>query len=134
MTPAAPDLDTLDLATFRLLPGMTAPAKPKKRPPRFLRGEFLRGPIPWPWLLGAMALPGQALAVGLILWREAGIENNRTLSVNHALFGKCGIKPGASRFAMENLEHAGLIAVQRPPGRNQEVTILESAAERNGKA
>jgi hypothetical protein len=113
---------------------MTAPAKPKRRPPRFLRAEFLRGPVPWDWLLTAMTLPGQALAVGLILWREVGMADNRTVSVNHALFGKCGIKPGASRFALENLERAGLIAVQRPPGRNLEVTILELAAERNGKA
>jgi hypothetical protein len=112
---------------------MTAPARPKKRPPRFVRGDFLRGPIPWPWLLKAMALPGQALAVGLVLWREVGMTNSRTVSVNHARFGKCGITPRVSRFALENLEHAGLIAVQRPPGRNLEVTILESTADRNGK-
>jgi hypothetical protein len=47
-----------------------APNTKKKRPYRPRRAErFLRGPVPWPWLVRAMALPGKALAVGLILWR-----------------------------------------------------------------
>jgi hypothetical protein len=123
----------IDLEAHQLPPEMMNPGKPKGRPSRFLPGEFLRGPVPWPWLVRAMALPGQALAVGLILWREAGMADNRTVSVNHARFEKCGISEKASRYALENLEHAGLIAVQRPPGRNLEVTILETTAERNGE-
>jgi hypothetical protein len=33
-----------------------------RRPPRHRRGErFLKGPIPWPWISAAAALPGKAL-------------------------------------------------------------------------
>jgi hypothetical protein len=32
-------------------------------------GRFLKGPVPWPWIVAAAALPGSALIVGLSLWR-----------------------------------------------------------------
>jgi hypothetical protein len=117
------DGEHLDLEDFRLMPGIRT--QPKKRPLCHVRRNFLRGPIDWGWLVKAIALPGKALAVGLILWREAGIEKNRTIHVNHARFRKWGVKTGASRRALANLENAKLISVLRPSGRNLEVTILD---------
>ena len=40
--------------------------------------RFLKGPVPWPWLMQAMALPGKALAVGLMLWLEHGMTGRKT--------------------------------------------------------
>src|SRR5262249_22725018 len=57
-----------------------APAA-KKRPGRPHKAHrFLKGPVPWPWLRRAMALPGKALAVGLMLWLQGGITGRRTVS------------------------------------------------------
>ena len=58
------------------------PALPRKRkrPSRARRPDrFLKGPIPWPWLMRAIALPGKALAVGLMLWLQSGITCRRTV-------------------------------------------------------
>jgi len=118
----------LDLNSYRLPAGMTAPAKPKSKPPRFCKAEFLRGPIPWRWLTLAMKLPGRTLAVGLILWREAGILDNRTLPLSHARLRDCGIDRHTARRALRSLEQAGLVKIDRPAGRCLQVTILEVSA------
>jgi hypothetical protein len=102
---------------------MMSEAKPK--PPRSCRRDFLKGPIPWSWLVRAMALPGAALAVALILWREAGIVKRLTVAAGHSRNRRCGILPDAGRRALRNLEKAGLVSIARKPGRGLEVTILE---------
>jgi hypothetical protein len=93
-----------------------------------LSGKFLRGPIPWLWLMRAMALPGKALAMGLILWREAGIAKQMTLPLRPARLRDCGIRPAASRRAIRHLMAAGLICSVSKSGRCLEVTILDAPA------
>ena len=123
-----PDGETLDLECFRLPPHQTAPPKPK--PPRYCKADFLRGPIPWSrWLVRAIALPGKALAVALVLWREAGIRNSMTVPVQPARLREAGILPDAARRALCTLEVAGLVKVRRPSGRCREVTILSGEGE-----
>jgi hypothetical protein len=75
-----------------------------------------------------MKLPGQALAVGLIIWREAGIRNSLTMPLQHARLREAEIKKDTSRRALRSLEMAGLVTISRPPGRCLEVTILETSA------
>ena len=55
---------------------------------RVAGGRFLKGPIPWPWIAAAAALPGQALLVGLCIWRLAGATKSQTV-----LFGDSDLKP-----------------------------------------
>jgi hypothetical protein len=125
------DTPALDLNQIRLPNGWSVP--PKRKPPKRLAGGFLRGPIPWPWLVRAMVLPGQALAVALILWREAGIEKRLTVSLKPARLRACRILPAARRRAIRYLTAAGLIVTVSKPGRCLEVTILDAPApERNG--
>ena len=124
----------LDLDTLRLRPGMTAPPKPKQKPPRYCRTGFLRGPIPWPWLLRAMPLPGRALAVALVLWREAGIRKAMTFSLPQARLREASISPQAGRRGLKALEIASLVTIRRPPGRSLELAILDApGSDRNGQ-
>jgi hypothetical protein len=58
------NIDTLEPATERL------PVS---------SGRFLKGPIPWSWITTAAALPGQALLVGLCVWRLAGATKSHTV-------------------------------------------------------
>jgi hypothetical protein len=46
--------------------------------------RFLKGPIPWPWIEAAARLPGKALAVGLVLWREAGMDGSGSVKLTTA--------------------------------------------------
>ena len=81
-------------------------------------------PVSWPWLLKAMALPGKALHVGLMLWREAGCANTLTVRFCLTRAAAQGIPVKTARRAVQALERAGLVAVRRMPGRGLEVTLL----------
>jgi hypothetical protein len=123
----------LDPADFRDPVGTDLEAlrtRPSKKPPRHRQGEqFLKGPIPWPWLLRAMQLRGKALHVALLLWKESGIRGNRTIRFNLSATARIGIHPDTSRRGLRALESAKLVTVTHHPGQALEVTLLETPRE-----
>jgi hypothetical protein len=85
-----------------------AGARASKRPPRHRQGErFLRGPVPWPWLLAAGACTGKALHVALALWHEAGIARSRTIPFRPARAREFGMSRDTARRGLRELERAG---------------------------
>ena len=97
------------------------PTGREKRPPRHKPGEkFLKGPVPWRWVEAAGLLPGKALAVGLVAWREAGCRNERTVPVN---LSALGMPRRTAQRALRALEDAGLVAVEHRDGRPPLVTL-----------
>ena len=120
-------MHSLDLDQFRARRnGELRPAK-STRAPRHKAGEwFLKGPIPGEWLHRAAELPGRALHVALALWYLAGVEKRRQVKLTWGVFARFGVSPDAGGRGLVALERAGLVAVDRPPGRCTVVTILES--------
>jgi hypothetical protein len=127
MPPKALDLDDLrgpsaDLDTLRNGPART--------PPCHRQGEeFLKGPIPWPWLKRALALPGKALHVAVLLWKEAGCRRNRTIRFRLAGTAALGIHPDTAKRGLRALAGAGLVSIRHHAGQALEVTLLETAPE-----
>jgi len=100
--------------------------RPSKKPPRPRQGEaFLKGPIPWRWLERALTLPGKALHVALLLWREAGCRRRRTVRLCLRGGLTAGLSRQAARRGVRQLAGAGLVAVRYLAGRGLEVTLLE---------
>src|SRR5262245_31510267 len=87
------------------------------------RGRFLKGPVSWPWLLQAMRLPGKALALALMLWRESGCVRSRTVHFCLKRAVQDGIPRRTASRAMQLLERAGLVTVRRQLGHGLEVTL-----------
>ena len=99
----------------------------RKQVPRPSRGErFLRGPIPLNWLGIAARLPGKALHAALAIWLEAGIRNSAVVPLSNVTGQRFGIDRSAKYRALEWLEGAGLITVERKLGRAPIVTINAS--------
>src|ERR1700730_11932566 len=71
-----------------------------------LRGLFLKGPVPWSWILVAAGLPGRALIVGLCLWRLAGATKDRTIVLGNDDLAPFGIDRSAKSRALTALEEA----------------------------
>jgi hypothetical protein len=100
-----------------------------KRPPHHRPGEaFIKGPIPWAWLKTAALLPGKALPVALLLWKQAGCQHSRTVRFCLSHAEELGIAPGAARRALRGLAHVGLVCIERHAGQCSEVTLLEMSA------
>lgn len=125
-------MDPFEPANLRLPTTDRPTVARSKKPPRHRAGErFLKGPIPWPWLEQAARLAGKALAVGLLLWLEAGCRKARTVPLCLRRGEQMGVNRQAVRRALRSLEVAGLVAVERNAGRCLAVTLLE-APDRNG--
>ncbi|MEO8901138.1 MAG: hypothetical protein ABI488_05650 [Polyangiaceae bacterium] len=89
-------------------------------------GMFLRGPIPWWWLQAAMKLPGRALAVGVAAWLQAGLRGTtERLPVN---LSRVGVDRSRASRGLAALERAGLVQVERRPGRPPLVTLMMGKA------
>jgi hypothetical protein len=116
-----PDPEALKLV--QQLPGM--PVARKSQVPRHRRGErFIKGPVPWTWVRCAVQLPGQALAVGMLIWCEQGIQREHPLKLCTGWLADLGVDYQAARRGIRALERAGLIQVSRRRGRCFDVKIL----------
>ena len=92
---------------------------------RRVRGQFLKGPIPWNWITCAMRLPGKALHVAVVLWQEAGFRKSRHVKFRMSKIDRVGFTRWTARRALVNLEEAKLIKIDRKPGQLLQVEILE---------
>jgi hypothetical protein len=84
------------------------------------------GPIPWDWLVRAGGLPGRALHVGLLLWHLAGLQGGRVVRFSQARASEFGFSVDTARRAVRSLAGAGLVSVERVPGRALRVTIRDA--------
>jgi hypothetical protein len=99
------------------------------RPPRHAKGEsFLKGPIPLAWLEAAARLPGRSLHAGLALWYAAGLTGSAVVPLSNLSGVRFGLDRNAKYRALEWLEGAGLVKVERKLGRAPVVTILQPGA------
>lgn len=60
----------------------------------------------------------------LIIWRESRMQDKRSgIRLSRAATGAVGITPQARSRALTRLQDAGLISVERHPGRKTKVTL-----------
>jgi hypothetical protein len=86
--------------------------------------EYIRGPIPVLWIAAACRQGKLAAAVGVLVWFRAGCTRTRSgLVVSERMYQPFGLC--ADRFArgLRKLESAGLVTVDRAPGRKPRITI-----------
>jgi hypothetical protein len=120
------DVDPFDPDGLRLSADAVGEPKPRKRLPRHKKGEpFIWGPLPFAWFTAASNQPGRALAVGLLLWWQAGIKKSSTVLWRPSAAESWGLNYQAAYRGLAALEAAGLVSVERHPGRCPIVTILE---------
>lgn len=93
------------------------------------RGRFLKGPVPWGWIERAGTLPGKALYVGVALWHESGMKKTRTVTLPTGKLIRAGVHRCTIYRGLAQLESAGLVAVDRKPGRYPVVTILDAGPD-----
>lgn len=86
-------------------------------------GRFLKGPIPLEPLAAASCLPGKALAVYIALRHRCDLEGKSTVSLPAALLRSFGVDRDAKARALRVLEQAGLVHVERSPGRAARIAL-----------
>jgi DNA-binding transcriptional ArsR family regulator len=86
--------------------------------------RFLKGPVPWKWVIRASGLPGKALIIGLCLWRLKGATRKAAIPLSNSELEPFGIDRAAKSRGLAALEKAGLISVERKRSRWPVVTLL----------
>lgn len=99
---------------------LNSPSKQKKNGKR-----FLKGPIDWAWLSQVAKLPGKTLHVCLALHHISELTKSNKIKMQGGILKDLGINRKAYSRAIEKLEEAGLISVDRKPGQTPVVTILD---------
>ena len=88
------------------------------------REKFLAGPISLHWLALASRCPGRAIVVALVLWYRHGLEKSISIQFNQSRWANFGLSRDAARRGVAALERAGLISVERLPGRKPTITLI----------
>jgi hypothetical protein len=89
------------------------------------RREYIRGPLPLAWMARAAGLPGRSLAVALAIWFRRGVERSATFPLYPSALRRMHVSRWSGYRALAALEEAGLVSVERQPGRCPVVTILD---------
>ena len=114
--------DPTTLAVDAQLPSFP---RQKRYPATHGPGQFLKGPISMPWLEKAARLPGRALHVALAVRHQSALKRSSTVTLPNKQLVEFGVDRDTKRRGLAALEAAGLLIVERKPGRNPIVTIVE---------
>jgi hypothetical protein len=121
----------MDPARLALGKRRVSPKHEKRKLPHHKTGQrFLRGPIPWSWLRKAATASGHGsgFKVAVALWFLAGIhKQTATVKLSGKVLYELGVERHAGYRGLAALEEAGLVTVERYPGRNAVVTILDGS-------
>src|SRR5215204_2077379 len=75
--------------------------------------RFLKGPIPLQDIARAACLPGKALAVYLAIHHRCDLKGHSAISLPAGLLRQFGVNRNAKARALQQLEQAGLVQVER---------------------
>ena len=89
-------------------------------------GEFIKGPMPMPWLERAFGLGGKAAAVAVLLWFMAGMNGPREIRVTPRLLKRFNVSRQAGYRAVHALAAEGLITAETSKGKCAVVSIVST--------
>ncbi len=108
----------------KLRAGTSMLPRKKRRPRKRRLGWFVKGPISGEWISRAAKLPGKALHIALAIQYALGIHGE-PIVVSTNLAAKFGVGRRQTVFkSLRALEAAGLVRVDRGPGRCPRVFVL----------
>lgn len=116
-----PDIESLLLAPPQHMPQIVSQSKKSKN-------KFLRGPINWSWLKAAARLPGSALHVAVAIHFQNGFEQTGMVKLSPTVWRDLGLKRHTVYRAIDELEDAGLVSVERKRGCGPIITLCEPNA------
>ena len=79
--------------------------------------------MPFGWVTSACALPGRSLHVALAIWDLVSLNKSPTIALTQKHLALFSVKRHTAYRALKHLEKAGLVTVERKPGRAPRVTV-----------
>jgi DNA-binding transcriptional ArsR family regulator len=127
------DTDDWDLEQFRSSPGMTGAAGFRRKLPRHQpRDPFIKGPIPYTWMVMACRLSGSGLQVAMFHRFLCSRFRSRNRWGLDKIARGLRISEDSARRGLHVAELAGLLSVVRKPGCKRVVSVSD-LAESDGR-
>ena len=121
---------------YQKLPDRMIPASkitPSKQETVKRKGAFIKGPIDLEWISAVSQLPGKALNVGLALMWLSGLKKSKNkLKLTKTAYKVFNVTRQSSVKALQAMEAAKLIALERSSGRKTLVTVLDVSKRSKG--
>jgi DNA-binding transcriptional ArsR family regulator len=89
--------------------------------------KFIKGPIPLPWIIGAVKLSPCALRISIVIWYVRGLRKSDTFILSNKMLKEFGLDRYTKYRGLKLLEEAGLVEVKRRSKRNPMVTIKKAS-------
>jgi len=86
--------------------------------------RFVKGPIPLPWLIGALTQTPSAVKCALALFYQRGLSRSDSFKIEPARFRELGVDDTSRRRGLKELEGIGLIRLRRETSKSPVVCIL----------
>ena len=85
---------------------------------------FLKGPIPISWLNRAARLPGKSINVALAIFWMVGMCKTYQITLSKIALKNFHISADAALDALRRMEEAGLIKLQKSPGKRHLIKVI----------
>ena len=128
--------DRGNIGDYRYLPENMIPEKkvtPSKSELLKSKRGFIKGPIDLTWISAVAKLPGKTLNVGLALVWLSGLNRSKAgLKLTRTVYDLFNVSRQSTAKALQAMEEAGLIKVDRMSGRKNLITILDVSPKNQG--
>ena len=84
---------------------------------------FVKGPLPFPWLIAAARCHPRGVEVLLMVRMLSDIQGAAEVALPNGLLAEMGVTRETKRRVLAALEDAGLVLVNRCPGRLPQVAL-----------
>ena len=86
--------------------------------------QFLKGPVPMPWLITAANLSGKALHIGVALWFWAGMKKSETFVLPRNAIKNLGVSRQTCSTHLKAMEQAGLLSIEPQKGKKPKINLF----------
>jgi hypothetical protein len=89
-----------------------------------VKNLFVKGPIPLDWLTEVALLPGKCLNVAMAIQWLLGMSGGRPVNLTKRAEMSFNVSGDTSRECLNRLEAAGLIQLDRSPGKRPLIKVI----------
>jgi len=115
------------MITFKLTPTKRlVDREQRSRAKHWIKGRFVKGPIPLTWISKAAQLPGKSINAALACWYLKELKKSHTFKLSNMVAREFGLNKDSKARALKYLEKAELIRCTRTIGRSVVIEMLNT--------
>ncbi len=92
----------------------------------YIKGRFLKGPIPWSWLQKASLQHPKGLHVAINIWFLKAVTKKNDFPLSNKILREMGVSRQAKNESLRKFEEVGLVDLKQVIGKSPIVIVKEN--------